>query len=159
MMTLKRFESLADSYGGQLWRWPENLRSDAEALLTFSADARRILDQARILDETIGVASVQSAPHAADARESAALARLRSAVAIKLDAAALGRRPSRLFAWLAGSTGAGTFGGTTPWMRVAACTVLIVAGIATGLLYGPPPTSGNVLSMLQTVPIQMFSEQ
>ena len=82
MMTLERFESLADSYGGQLWRWPEDSRSDAEALLSSSAEARRILDRARILDETIGAASVNSTRHTADAPDSAALARLRSAVAM-----------------------------------------------------------------------------
>ena len=159
MMTLKRFESLADSYGGQLWRWPEESRSDAEALLSSSAEARRILDRARLLDETIGAASVNSTQHAADAPDAAALARLRSAVAMRLDAAPARRRPSRLLAWLASFTGAEAFGSNTRWMGMAACgAVVIVAGVITGFLYAPPPTTGNVLSMLQPEPIQIFSE-
>ena len=160
MMTLKRFESFADSYGGHLWRWPQESRSDAEALLSSSAEARRILDRARVLDETIGAASVNSTEHAADAPDSAALARLRSAVAMRLDAAPGRRRPGRLLAWLASLIGAEVFGGSPRWMGVAACgAVVIVAGVVTGLLYAPSATPGNVLSMLQPVPIQIFSEQ
>ena len=157
MMTLKRFESLADSYGGQLWRWPEDSRSDAEALLGSSAEARRILHRARLLDETIGAASDNSRQEATDSRDSAALERLRSAVAMRLDTASGRRRPSRILAWLASSIGAEALGSNTRWIGMATCGVVVIAaGVITGLLYAPPHRPGNVLSMLQPEPIQIF---
>jgi hypothetical protein len=159
MMTLKRFESLAASYGGQLRRWPEDSRRDAEALLSSSAEARGILDQARMLDETIGAALVNSTQDAADTRDSAALARLRSAVAMRLDAASAPRPSSGLLAWLANSIGAGAFRNNTRWIAMATYgAVVIVAGVITGLLYTPPAAPGNMLSMLQPQPMQIFSD-
>jgi hypothetical protein len=160
MMTLRRFESLADSYGGQLRRWPEDSRGDAEALLRSSAEARRILDRARLLDETIGAASANSTPQTAGSSDSAALARLRAAVAIRLDTGPARRRPNRLFTWLASTTAPEAFGGNTRWVGMAACgAAVVVAGVITGLLYAPPPTTRDVLSMLQPEPIQIFSER
>jgi hypothetical protein len=43
---------------------------------------------------------------------------------------------------------------------MAACgAAVVVAGVITGLLYAPPPTTRDVLSMLQPEPIQIFSER
>jgi len=161
MITLKRFESLAESYGGQLWRWPEDSRNDAEALLNSSAEARRILDQARMLDETIGAAArPDPPPDAVDARDAAALARLRSAVAMRLEATPSHRRRGRFLDWVASSISAKVFGSNSRWVGVAACgAVVVVAGVITGLLYEPPRAPPNLLSILQPEPMQIFSDQ
>ena len=158
-MTLKRFKSLADSYGGKLGRWPEESRRDAEALLSSSEEARRILDEARMIDETIGVARDHATSHAANAPDSEALARLRAAVARRLEVAPPRQRPNPLLEWLLISTGAEAFGNRRRWVGMATCSaVLIVAGVLTGLRYTPPSTPDNVLSMLRPVPMQIFSE-
>src|SRR5215475_11070420 len=104
MMTLKRFEALADSYGGHLWRWPEESRREAEVLLSSSAEAHRILDRARALDVALGATTrVDSTEEAADPSEAAALARLRAGVAMRLDQTPSRRRRLRLLDWLASS--------------------------------------------------------
>jgi len=161
MMTLKRFGVLAESYGGQLWRWPEDSRNDAEALLNSSAEARRILDQARMVDETIGAAArPDSTPAAADTGDAAALARLRSAVAMRLEATPSRRRRERFLDWLASAISTEAFGSNGRWVGVAACgAVVVVAGVMTGLLYEPAKTPTNVLSILQPEPMQIFSDQ
>jgi len=160
MMTLKRFEALAESYGGQLWRWPEDSRSDAEVLLTSSGEAREILARARMLDEALGAAARPDLTRdAADASEAAAVARLRSAVAMRLEAPSNRRRRGQFLAWLVSSISAEAFGSNRRWVGVAACgAVVVVAGVMTGLLYEPPRTSPNVLAILQPEPMQIFSD-
>jgi len=56
MMDIKRFTSLAQSYGGALERWPEEERASARALSEISPQARDILAQERMLDSDIAQA-------------------------------------------------------------------------------------------------------
>ncbi|WP_127103311.1 MULTISPECIES: hypothetical protein [unclassified Asaia] len=56
MMDIKRFTSLAQSYGGALERWPEEERASARALSEISSQARDILAQERMLDSDIAQA-------------------------------------------------------------------------------------------------------
>lgn len=85
MLTLKRFKALTDSYGADPERWPEAMRLDAEALLRASAEARRVLAQARALDEAIDASSTrEEALRWPPGQDEAALARLRARVAARL---------------------------------------------------------------------------
>ena len=87
MLTLERFKSLADSYGASLERWPEEIRKEAESLLSNSQAARAILADAQSLDEAIEATSdAEEARAWPSAETEAALARLRSRVASRLDA-------------------------------------------------------------------------
>jgi hypothetical protein len=63
-MTPERFEELADARGGELRRWPDAERADAQALLERDASARAILARAAALDSMLD-ASVVAPPSAA----------------------------------------------------------------------------------------------
>jgi hypothetical protein len=86
MMTLRRFQKLSDSYGGDLGRWPEGVRAQAKALLERSPDARRIVARAADLDEAVAAASAARKARfwgADRADADAALERLRVSVAAR----------------------------------------------------------------------------
>ena len=53
MMPLSRFAALADSYGGDIGRWPEIFRDEARALAAASAQARARLAEAARLDAAL----------------------------------------------------------------------------------------------------------
>lgn len=55
-MTLDEFKHSAEAWGGQLERWPKDLRAPARLLTEQSSEARRILDEARLLDDRLGLA-------------------------------------------------------------------------------------------------------
>lgn len=62
MMTLEKFEDLAEIYGGEIARWPEGEREAARALL--AADPERlssVLAEAAQLDRLLDLAPAQSA--------------------------------------------------------------------------------------------------
>jgi len=65
-LTPDRFHALAETWGGDLARWPADLRPAAEALLARDADARASRDRALALDALLAVDAV--APPAADLR-------------------------------------------------------------------------------------------
>lgn len=98
MMSLDRFETLANAYGSNLRRWPQAERAAARALLDTDAGARRILVQARVLDGLLD--AVPRAVETHDLRE-------------RVLAAAAGERISRqgqrrrgrmsILAWLSGA--------------------------------------------------------
>ena len=50
---LQRFEALLDRHGAEPVGWPVELRERALKLLESSADARRLQDEARLLDNTL----------------------------------------------------------------------------------------------------------
>lgn len=52
---LQRFEALLDRHGGEPVGWPVELREQALKLLESSADARRLQDEARLLDDTVDI--------------------------------------------------------------------------------------------------------
>jgi hypothetical protein len=152
MLTLGRFKALAESYGVDLRRWPEELRGAAQALLATSAEARACLDKARVLDEAIAAASrreeaLRWPPGEADA----ALARLRSAVEARI-----APRPAR--------PGAGWSGTRRPLSRLrwagmaTGGSLAILAGLFIGLMYGPAPAADNVLTLLDPAPIQVLTD-
>jgi hypothetical protein len=56
-LTLDRLESLFDSYGGDLSRWPERLADEAHTMIGSSSEARRLHAEARALDRLLAKAS------------------------------------------------------------------------------------------------------
>ncbi|ALL12601.1 hypothetical protein [Caulobacter henricii] len=61
-MTLERFKSLAESYGGDLARWPESEREAARALLISTSGALEpVLVEAAQLDRLLDLAPAQAA--------------------------------------------------------------------------------------------------
>jgi len=60
-LTLERFESLLDTYGGDLSRWPDGACRAAEALMATSSEAREWHAEARRLDLLLAKASQPSA--------------------------------------------------------------------------------------------------
>jgi hypothetical protein len=62
MMSLERFEDLAEIYGGEIARWPEGEREAARALLAAHADRLKpVLADATRLDRLLDLAPAQSA--------------------------------------------------------------------------------------------------
>jgi len=155
MMTLKRFRILAESYGADLQRWPEPLRSAARALLDTSAEAQAIIARAAQLDQVI------SAAHAARAERlwrgasaAAALPRLRNGEAARISpvnpARASGRTSIRTVSKAPRRPG---------WIGLAtAASVAIVAGVVLGVLYSQGASSQDLLALLQPSPIQLLSD-
>lgn len=91
MMSLERFEDLAEIYGGDIARWPEGEREAARALLAVEAERLApVLAAAAQLDRLLDLAPAQGA-------DAALLGRLISAAP---RAAAAGPR------WIAGLTAA-----------------------------------------------------
>lgn len=62
MMTLKRFRHLADSYGGDLRRWPAETRDDAAALLRQEPTAARVIRDAQSTDHIVENALARHKP-------------------------------------------------------------------------------------------------
>ncbi|MEW6089405.1 MAG: hypothetical protein AB1647_00595 [Pseudomonadota bacterium] len=71
-ISLERFAAIVDAYGASPMRWPADERGAAEALLAFSADARALLDEARMLDGVLAAAPVEAPSDALVARLMAA---------------------------------------------------------------------------------------
>lgn len=152
MMTLRRFRAMADIYGADLRRWPEEVRGEAEALVTVSLQARTFLDEARRLDDAIEAASAhEDAVLWRPGEQDAALARLRSGVeariaasARRLPAAGGGRGILSLrLRWLGMATGGG---------------FAVMAGLLIGALYVSAPEPEGVLMLLQPAPIQVLAD-
>jgi hypothetical protein len=159
MLTLERFESLADSYGGNLESWPAETRQDARALSSASAAAQAILARARALDDAVAAAADLERSRAwPDDEAAAALARLRSRVAVRIATYEPVRERRWLRRWapavsaLLNSLQAG-------WAGLLAGGVLAVAsGLAIGLLYTSGPPSADVLFLLEPNPLPIFSD-
>ncbi|MGB6308684.1 MAG: hypothetical protein WBF89_12930, partial [Steroidobacteraceae bacterium] len=84
---MRRFRALIDSYGADLRRWPDSDRPPAQLLLEALPEARRLLDEARRLDEKIAAAAArQDAELWAKDEPDAALARLRDRIAVRIAA-------------------------------------------------------------------------
>lgn len=71
-ISLERFAAIVDAYGASPMRWPADERGAAEALLAISADARALLDEARMLDGVLAAAPVEAPSDALVARLMAA---------------------------------------------------------------------------------------
>jgi hypothetical protein len=154
MMTLKRFRTLADSYGGDLQRWPERMRPQARALLDTSAEARQIIGRAGKLDEVIAAAEGAHSEHLwSGDRADAVLERLRNRVATRI-------APTRPATAIRAVSLLRTPLGTprrVRWIGLAtAASVAIVAGLVLGIRYSPAAARQDDLSaLLQPSPIQL----
>ena len=157
MMTLTRFSKLVDAYGADFQRWPERERDDAHALLVVSPEAKRLLEEARTVDAGIAGALAMGRRLGAN-EDSAALARLRSGVAQRLQTAGdAPRYPNgfrlRLRNWLGGQT--------TPfprWALAGGAGAAVVVGLLIGSMYTtlPPPSGTTLFALLESSPIQIF---
>jgi hypothetical protein len=160
MLTLERFKSLADSYGGSLERWPEETRREAHALLSNSAAAQAILAQAQLLDvayaTAVGKEDSRTWP---PEKATAALARLRSRVAARLTDQEEARNASRIRRWLLSDRALPTVLAEPGWAgMLTGCALAITAGFVTGLLYASSPPPPNMLLLLEPTPLQIFSD-
>jgi len=157
MMTLRRFRTLADSYGADLQRWPERQRGQALALLESSAEARSVIARARELDEAIAAASAaRDAQVWAGETAGRALRRLQSRVSARTggrSGAAGAARVEQLRAARRGSPRrAGWFGLAT------AAGLAVLAGLALGILYSPSSPPQDLTALLQPAPLQLLTE-
>jgi hypothetical protein len=160
MLTLERFKWLVDSYGARLERWPEDTRNDARMLLNTSAAARAMLVKAQALDVAMEAAADAEYSQAWPPGEAdAALARLRSHVAARISE----REPARG----AGRIGSGLLASVRILLNplyhgwgglLTGGVIAIAAGFVLGLLYTPSPPSGNVLSLLDPIPLAILSD-
>jgi hypothetical protein len=149
MLTLRRFEALAASYGADLARWPDDVRDSARALVDRSPHARALLDRAQRLDAAVALAGSDAAQWGSGG-QSAALARLRSGVQARIAAVPQNQRAFRLglswadLRWVGMVTGAG-------------CAV--TAGLVIGANLSVPPPSGETLqALLQPAPIGLLED-
>jgi hypothetical protein len=159
MLTLGRFRELADSYGGNLQRWPCEVRGEAQALLTVSRQARALLDEARALDDAIAAASARSEAAARRISEDdAARARLRLGVAARIAASMPRHHPARWgFAGAPSRRPNGFIAAHLHWVGIATGSSLaVIVGFLIGALYASVPASDVVLSILQ--PIHILAE-
>ena len=160
MLTLKHFEKLVHSYGGDLGRWPEETRREAARLLQALPEARALIDEARELDEVIEAATAREhAAHWPAGEQAAALSRLRSRVRQRIgERAGVESDPERR----------PRVNPRSLWeSRILQITVTpgrfaVLAGVAAlaGLLIGATsfvtaPSSDNFLTVLQPEPIHL----
>jgi hypothetical protein len=167
-MKLKQFTDMAQSYGGDLARWPLAQQEDARRLLAISSEAASILAEARRLDNAIGAASRHEVRAFADpAGHNAALARLRAGVDARITAASMARRrrPGWAGAGILGWAPRALCGGTRGLGLATSGAFAVMAGLVLGMmLVSPPPSKGpqpgtSVLTAIEPEPIQMFMAQ
>jgi hypothetical protein len=156
MLTLRRFMALVDGYGADLQRWPQEVRGDAQALLSASPQARRALAEAQILDDAIETAARQDAALWRPS-EPAALARLRSGVAARIASA---QQPSTVWRSEGVLAAIGrALRPNLPWVGIATAGALaVIAGLLIGGLYTSAPASDVLLSMLEPAPIHWLAD-
>jgi hypothetical protein len=160
-MKMTRFQALVLSYGAQLQRWPDSERSEAEALLAVSAQARRIVDEALVLDKALEYASDKWTSEGWQAEEQdAALANLRSVVASRIARPPYARQvraqpeTSTLQGWVLLAR-ALRHGG---WGLATSGALAVAIGIFVGWMQAPQPEPVNVISMLESAPIRMLAQ-
>jgi hypothetical protein len=160
MLTLGRFRALAQSYGADLRRWPEEMRGEAEALLNVSGEARAVLDEARKLDAAIEAAGLyEDAVLWPPGEQEAALARLRSGVAARIASSSTHGLAHRRSGRMSAASGRWAF---FPlhfhWVGLATGGGAILAGLLIGAMYASPSASDDVLTMLQPSPIHILAD-
>lgn len=156
MMPLSRFAALADSYGGDIGRWPEIFRAQARALAAASAEARARLAEAARLDAALLAGSRRDLETLLPpGTEDAALERLRRGVDGRIAGPA--PAPAPRAAWLARTAdrlpalprlaGLATAGG-----------VVVMAGLLVGALTVAQPDGDTLVSLMQPTPLAVFIE-
>lgn len=155
MMPLSRFSTLADSYGGDIGRWPEIFRDEARALAAASSAARARLAEAASLDAALMAGSRHDIetllPPGA---EDAAVARLRRGVAGRI-AAPQPQPRARLTrpAWLVRLAVPPRLAGLA-----TAGSVAVMAGLLVGALTVAQPDGDALMSFMQPTPLAVFIE-
>ena len=147
MLTLGRFRSMTESYGADLARWPEQARADARALLSVSADARALLEEARALDDLIGTTHEQEEGLLwRPGEQEAALERVRAGVASRIATLPVRRRVTdRLREWLGGEAAPARL----RWAGlVAGGACAVIAGLMVGGQYESAPTGPGALNQM-----------
>ncbi|CAH2601974.1 conserved protein of unknown function [Rhodovastum atsumiense] len=164
MLSLERFRALAQSYGADLPRWPEEWRAGAAALLADSAEARQVLREARRLDALLLEAGqAEAAMGWSPAEEDAALARLRAVVAARIAAPPARRRHgawawSPVLAWPVPAGGAGAMPASLRWAGMAfGGGAVLLLGFWVGWLQTAPPGPGGLAGLLQAAPFQALA--
>ncbi len=159
MMPLSRFAALADSYGGDISRWPEIFRDEARALAAASAQARARLAEAARLDTALMAGSCRDLETLLPpGTEDAAVQRLRLGVAGRIAAPSLSPAPrTAWWSWLADRlpalpqltklAGLATAGGA-----------VVMAGLLVGALTVAQPDGDALVSLMQPTPLAVFIE-
>ena len=156
MMTLKRFRTLADSYGADFQRWPERLRPEARRFLESSAEAHEILARAGELDRAIVAAGVARRDSVWSGGSDAALVRLRNGVAARIRLTDPG---AAITAQVISAPVVRNAPQRIGWFSLAtAASVAILAGVMLGIRYSPAPPQQDVLALLQPAPVQLLGE-
>lgn len=157
MMTVRRFAELAESYGADFARWPEEARADAARLAARSGEAQRLLAEAASFDrmmEEAGAAEDQVLWQGTEAE--AAVARLRDRVGAAIAAPGAVKRSGRVVRTSPGFAVAG-FGGLE-WLGMATGGGFAVAGgLLLAYLTASPGTAETVMSLLQPSPLHLFA--
>lgn len=167
-LTLDRFESLLEAYGGDFSRWPAGLVGEAAALVVQSPEARRRLAEAQALDRLLGKASGVDRQRlnrladrilAATAEDGRTASEVVSADGLDRQAGHTGARivrlpvPSRRVPPAAPAHAAAADGRSSrsggQWRATAALAASLMLGIAIGLTDVGPDTTLNVTSLLQ----------
>jgi hypothetical protein len=157
MLTLRRFKAMADSYGSDLQRWPEEVRAEASSLLDASPQARAVLVAERALDDAIAAASAdETARLLQPDAQVAALARVRAAVGAQIAASAAPRR----FGWRLAAGGQRMLRDLhLRWVGIAAAGgFAVLAGLLLGGMYASQPAPDVVLAMLQPAPFHILAD-
>ncbi|HEX5461808.1 MAG TPA: hypothetical protein VFX20_17725 [Steroidobacteraceae bacterium] len=158
MMTLRRFRTLADSYGADLQRWPQRLRGRALALLDSSVEAQAVISRAKELDDIIAAARAARLERLWGGESAdAALHRLQKNVSERI------RRPP--------SGGVTALHGMRPraaghyrprpaeWIGlVTAASLAVIAGLALGILSSPSAPQEDLTALLQPAPLQVLTD-
>lgn len=160
-LTIERFMSLLDAYGGDLARWPSQHASAAESLLRQSAEARLRLAETQALDRLLDTTPAFDAARMAlladrivTTAAAERLARARSVVAapgkgarvIRLPRAAA--RPGPAVALPARTPVARP--AATSWRPVAALAASLLLGVAIGLTDIAQTTTLGIASLTET---------
>jgi ElaB/YqjD/DUF883 family membrane-anchored ribosome-binding protein len=151
-LTISRFRTLAQSYGSDLQRWPEDVRAQARALLRESGQARRIVAEARRLDEAIEASAPER--HArtwAGESPETSLSRLRQRIAVRIEAVDSCRSRSAALASARWSQRRRWIG-----MAAAASAATVVGFILGFLLFAPVRPQPGLIALLQPSPIRLL---
>lgn len=156
MMRLKQFKKMADAYGADSDRWPEALRTRAEALLKHSAEARETLRHARQIDEVLtAMTAARDAQFTRVENPGAGLVRLRSGVMARIGSSARPRKRSSR--WSLPNAGLGMDLWRRRWIGLTAATSLaVLGGFALGLMYSPEQPQQDFVTLLQPAPVQFL---
>ena len=142
MLTLRQLQTLLDSYGADVGRWPEETRADARALLQSSGDARALQEEACELDDMIAAAGA----HEDESRwrtgeRDVAMARLRARVSARIATVPV-KRPALLQVWMSGVLGPREAGERSAaayhlrWVGFATTGAFaVIAGLMIGAMY------------------------